>query len=88
METPVAAPAEKVTAAAAPEPMAANDAESAEPAAAPKRRSRAKKVPLAPEGPVIERQTSEGAGVDAGAPGADNEDGSGRRGWWQRTFGG
>jgi ribonuclease E len=63
---------------------------------APKRRSRRKAEPVteptaglpagAPEAPVLERQTED---ASAGAAANDAEgDGSPRRGWWQRTFGG
>jgi ribonuclease E len=62
----------------------------------PKRRSRRKTEPAAepaaglpveaPEAPVLERQT-EDASAGAAANDADG-DGSPRRGWWQRTFGG
>ena len=84
-ETPEPVAAEVVADA----PRAANDREETADKPAPKRRSRAKKppeTPAAPEAPVLERQSADTM------PGAEdegmNEDGSPRRGWWQRTFGG
>jgi ribonuclease E len=78
-EAPVETPAEPEPVAETPTPEAANDA-------APPKRRRAKAAPKAV------KAEAEG-GVEAGAEAADqgeeglNEDGSPRRGWWQRTFG-
>jgi ribonuclease E len=52
----------------------------------PKRRSRAKATPAAPEAPVLERLAGS-ASSDAGEFDGEGEEGSRRSGWWQRTFG-
>jgi ribonuclease E len=82
-EAPAVIVEEPIASAPEPAPAAANDQEAA--GEKPKRRSRAKAPAAVPEAPILDRQDGpdgpdgEGFGI--------NEDGSPRRGWWQRTFG-
>jgi ribonuclease E len=80
VEVPADAPAEAAVEVAeeSPAPRAANDEDAGE--KKPRRRPRAQP---SPEGPVLERQAL--GGSDGADEGEDN--GSPRRGWWQRTFG-
>ncbi|HEY0627001.1 MAG TPA: ribonuclease E/G [Allosphingosinicella sp.] len=87
-----AAPAADVPAPAAEAPVEAAEAAPPEPAndqnggeQKPKR-GRRKAAPAAPEAPVLER--AEDAASETAPPADADAEGSGRRGWWQRTFGG